>query len=90
MAGDGVAQRTFTDKQGAYLAFIYAYTEINGMAPAETDMQRYFRTSPPTIHQMVKTLHAKGLIERTPRAPRTIKILLDPSELPILRRPCHG
>lgn len=82
-----VAERTFTDKQGAYLAFIYAYTEINGVAPAETDMRRYFQTSPPSIHQMVKTLHAKGLIARTPGAPRTIQVLIDPRELPILKRP---
>lgn len=80
----------FTDKQGAYLAFIYAYTEINGIAPAETDMQRYFQTSPPTVHQMVKTLHATGLVDRIPGAPRTLKVLLDPSELPILRRPGRG
>ncbi len=82
-----MSEQTFTEKQGNYLAFIYAYTELNGMAPAETDMQRYFRVSPPTVHQMVKKLHAKGLIDRTPGAARTIKVLLDPGELPILRRP---
>jgi DNA-binding MarR family transcriptional regulator len=82
-----VSKRTYTEKQGNYLAFIYAYTEINGVAPAETDMQRYFRVSPPTVHQMVKKLQANGLIDRTPGAARTIKVLLDPSELPILRRP---
>ncbi|MEZ4737235.1 MAG: hypothetical protein R3E79_59905 [Caldilineaceae bacterium] len=34
-------------KQGQYLAFIYYYTKINGQPPAEADMQRYFRTTPP-------------------------------------------
>ncbi len=82
-----MSERTFTEKQGHYLAFIYAYSEINGVAPAQTDLQRYFRTSPPTVHHMIKKLHAKGLIERTPGAPRSLKVLLDPSELPILRRP---
>jgi len=82
-----MSERTFTEKQGHYLAFIYAYTELNGVAPAEADMQRYFRVSPPTVHQMVKKLHASGLVDRTPGAARTIKVLLDPSELPVLRRP---
>lgn len=85
-----MGERTFTKKQGDYLAFIYAYTEINGVPPAETDMRRYFRVTPPTINQMVKKLHAKGLIDRTPGAARTIKVLLDPAELPILRRPSRS
>ena len=80
-------EQTFTDKQGQYLAFIYAYTEINRRPPSELDMQRHFRVSPPTIHQMVNKLHASGLIARTPGKPRTIEIIVDPGELPILRRP---
>ncbi|HYR90967.1 MAG TPA: hypothetical protein VE422_43310 [Terriglobia bacterium] len=31
-------EKSFTDKQGQYLAFIYYYTKINGRAPAEADM----------------------------------------------------
>ena len=46
----------FTPKQGQYLAFIHHYTLIHGQAPAEADMQRYFRTSPPAVHQMVLAL----------------------------------
>lgn len=82
-----MSERTFTDKQGQYLAFIYAYTEINRVPPAEIDMQRHFRVSPPTVHQMVKKLHASDLIARIPGKARTIEILVDPSELPVLRRP---
>jgi len=83
-----VSHRTFTHTQGHYLAFIYAYTEINnGVAPAQADIQRYFRVSPPTVHQMVKKLHASSLIERTQGKPRSLRVLVDPSELPILRRP---
>lgn len=77
----------FTKKQGQYLAFIYAYTELNSVPPAEADMQRFFRVSPPTVHQMVKTLHAAGLISRTPRQARSLRILVQPEELPVLRRP---
>ena len=32
---------TFTDLQGQYLAFIYAYLKINRRPPAEADMQRF-------------------------------------------------
>jgi DNA-binding MarR family transcriptional regulator len=54
----------YTPKQGQYLAFIYYYTKINRMPPAEIDTQRYFRTSPPAVHEMVKTLHSRCLITR--------------------------
>src|SRR5215471_3725511 len=46
----------FTEKQGQYLAFIYYYTKVNGQPPAEVDMRRYFRVTPPSVHQMVLTL----------------------------------
>ena len=59
-------KKPYTDKQGQYLAFIYYYTKLNGRAPAEADMQRYFQVTPPSVHQMVLTLAAKGLIERLP------------------------
>ena len=29
---------TYTPKQGQYLAFIYYYTKLNGVPPAERDM----------------------------------------------------
>jgi len=40
------AEPSFTDKQGQYLAFIDAYTRVNGRPPAEADMQRHFRVTP--------------------------------------------
>jgi hypothetical protein len=33
------------NKQGQYLAFIYAYTRLHRRPPAEADMQQYFRVS---------------------------------------------
>jgi len=75
----------FTEKQGQYLAFIYNYTKINGRPPAEADIQRYFRVTPPTVHQMILTLEQKGFIRRIPRQARTIKILLPPEQLPYLK-----
>ncbi len=75
----------FTAKQGQYLAFIHAYTLVMGRAPAEADMQRHFRVTPPSDHQMVLTLERAGLIRRRPRVARSIEVLLDPQLLPPLR-----
>ena len=38
---------SFTQKQGQYLAFLYAYTVVMGRPPAEADFQRYFGVTPP-------------------------------------------
>ncbi|SIO49187.1 hypothetical protein SAMN05443247_06381 [Bradyrhizobium erythrophlei] len=56
MAGVGPTAKTFTPKQGQYLAFIHHHTRLHRGPPAETDMQQYFRVSPPSVHQMVLTL----------------------------------
>jgi Mn-dependent DtxR family transcriptional regulator len=75
----------FTDKQGQYLAFIYAYTRIHARPPAEADLQHHFRVSPPSVHQMVLTLERNGLIRRRPGVARSIEVLIAPELLPILR-----
>jgi Mn-dependent DtxR family transcriptional regulator len=75
----------FTEKQGQYLAFIYAYTRVNARPPAEIDMQRYFNVTPPSVHQMVLTLERAGLIRRQPGAARSIEVLIAPERLPVLR-----
>ncbi len=77
---------SFTDKQGQYLAFIDAYTRVNSRPPAEADMQRHFRVSPPSVHQMVLTLERAGLIRRQPGLARSIEVLVDPERLPVLSR----
>jgi hypothetical protein len=74
----------FTAKQGQYLAFIYNYTKIHRQAPAESDLERYFRVSPPAIHDMIKTLERNGLIERTPGQARSIRLLVRTKILPRL------
>ncbi len=76
---------SFTDKQGQYLAFIYAYQRLHKQPPAEADMQRHFGVTPPTVHQMVIKLEQRGFIQRTPGKPRSIKLLLKPEQLPVLR-----
>jgi len=74
----------FTAKQGQYLAFIWAYARINGRAPAEADFQRYFKVTAPSVHQMLKTLHSLGLIDKQAGVARGIQLLVPPQELPIL------
>jgi hypothetical protein len=75
---------SFTAKQGQYLAFIYNYTKIHRRAPAESDLEHYFRVSLPAIHDMIKTLERNGLIERTPGQARSIRLLVRPENLPRL------
>jgi len=77
--------RTFTSKQGQYLAFIYAYTRLHRRPPAEADMQHHFQVSPPSVHQMVLTLERAGFIRRQPGVARSIEMLVDPEHLPDLQ-----
>ena len=78
------SDQSFTEKQGQYLAFIYTYSHMFRRPPAETDMQRHFQVSPPSIHQMIATLERNGLIRRQPGVARSIQILVAPEHLPIL------
>ena len=80
----GGPKSSFTPKQGQYMAFIDAYTRVHLRAPAEADIQRHFRVSPPSVHQMIVTLERNGFIRRQPGVPRSIEILVPPESLPIL------
>jgi repressor LexA len=73
MAGVSLTAKTFTPKQGQHRR-----------PPAETDMQQYFRVSPPSVHQMVLTLERVGFIRRQPRTARSIELLVDPQLPPEL------
>jgi repressor LexA len=77
-------KKSYTDTQGQYLAFIYSYGKIHGCPPSESEMQQYFRVSPPSVHQMILTLETRGLIERTPGQARSIRLLIPREELPDL------
>lgn len=79
-----VEEKKYTEKQGQYLAFIYYYIKINGQAPAETDIQRYFNVSPPSVHRMIVELEKKDLIERERGKPRSLRIKLSEAQLPQL------
>jgi len=81
----GERRRSFTPKQGQYLAFIDAYTRVHQRPPAEWEMQRHFGVTPPSVHHMVLTLERAGLIRRQPGAPRSIAVLVPPEDLPVLQ-----
>src|ERR1700704_2806783 len=85
MAAVSPSAKAFTPKQGQYLAFIHLYTRLHRRPPAEADMQKYFRVTPPSVHQMVVTLERAGFIRRQPRVARSIEVLVDPKHLPELR-----
>ena len=79
-----VMKKAYTDKQGQYLAFIYYYTKVSGRAPSEADIQTYFRVKPSSVHQMVVTLEANGLIARVAGQARSMRLLVRSQELPDL------
>ncbi|OYT19436.1 MAG: SOS response transcriptional repressor [Nitrospira sp. UW-LDO-01] len=77
----------YTELQGQYLAYLHQYGILNGCAPSEADMQRFFQVTPPTVHQMVLTLERRGFIQRIPGQARSITLTVPPESLPLLKRP---
>ncbi len=78
------ASPSFTALQGQYLAFIHTYTLLHGVPPAEADLLPFFGVSPPVVHQHLRHLLAKGLLERTPGRPRSLRVALPVHEIPVL------
>lgn len=70
-----------TPRQRQFLEFIAGYTRILGVAPAEADMQRFFKVSPPSVHQMVLTLEKRGFITRVPGQARSIRLKVQDESL---------
>ena len=69
-------------RQREYLEFIVRYLARFGVAPAESDIERHFMVSAPSVNQMLKTLERRGFIARgrdfTGQArPRSIRVLID-------------
>ena len=74
----------YTHRQGQYLAFIYYYTKIHGRPPSEADMQKYFKVTWLSVHQMIKILDKCGFISKIPGQARSIHLLLPIENLPDL------
>ncbi len=75
----------YTEKQGQYLAFIFYYTKLNGIPPAQADFQRYFSVTAPTVHQMILQLESKKLISRKQKTARSLELLISEEQLPRLK-----
>ena len=75
-----------TERQRQFLAFIHQYRILHGCAPAEADLQRFFRITPPSVHSMILKLEQLGFIRRTPGQARSIELIVPPESLPLLKR----
>lgn len=75
---------TFTHRQGQFLAFIHLYRLLHKRGPAELEMVKFFRVTPPSVHQMVTHLEEKGLITREPGVARSARVVIPVDELPDL------
>ncbi|MBA4182147.1 MAG: MarR family transcriptional regulator [Anaerolinea sp.] len=73
-----------TSLQGQYIAFIHQYTALHRRPPAERDIQAYFRTSPPAVHDMILRLESLGVLARTPGEARSLRVTLPATEIPPL------
>ena len=74
-----------TEKQGQYLSFIFSYIKLNNRSPAESDIQRYFKVRPPTVHQMVVKLESIGAIKKKAGIARSIQVLVEQENRPALK-----
>jgi Mn-dependent DtxR family transcriptional regulator len=75
---------TFTHRQGQFLAFIHLYRLLHKRGPAELDMVKFFRVTPPSVHGMVVKLEELGLIAREPGVPRSARVAIPLDEVPAL------
>jgi hypothetical protein len=59
-----LAAQTGEDELSGFIESVAVsiYSHMLQRPPAENDMQRHFRVSPPSVHQMVFTLERAGLI----------------------------
>ena len=69
-----------THRQKEYLEFIKRYMHRFGVSPAETDIQRHFLVSAPSVNQMIRTLERRGFISRDrdwfgQTVPRSIRVV---------------
>ena len=69
-----------TLRQREYLDFITRYIRRFGVSPAESDIERNFLVSAPSVNQMVRTLERRGFITRQRGVPRSIRVVDHPDE----------
>lgn len=69
-----------TRRQFEYLTFIAKYIARFGISPAESDIERHFLVSAPSVNQMMQTLERCGFISRQRGVPRSIRICIELSQ----------
>ncbi len=74
---DRNAKEAPTKRQLDYLLFIAKYVGRYGRAPAESDIERHFLVSAPSVNQMMQMLERRGFITREPGVPRSARICID-------------
>ena len=74
-APKGTAQRP-TKRQLEYLSFIAKYMARFGRAPAESDIERHFLVSAPSVNQMMQTLERCGYITRQRGVARSLRLCI--------------
>ncbi len=77
---------TFTHRQGQFLAFIHLYRRLHRQGPAEIDMVKFFRVTPPAAHGMVVKLEELGLVTRESGVARSIRVAIPDEEIPALEQ----
>ncbi len=73
-----------TSRQGQFLAFIHQYRKLHRRGPAELDLVRYFRVTPPSVHGMIVKLEQLGLVTREPGVARSVRVAVPEEEIPPL------
>ena len=66
-----------TKRQFEYLAFISKYIQRFGRAPAESDIERHFLVSAPSVNQMMQMLERRGFIARQRGVARSTRLCID-------------
>ena len=64
-----------TSRQKDYLEFIKKYMARFGVSPAESDIQRHFLVSAPSVNQMMQALERHGFIMRQRGVARSIRLV---------------
>jgi hypothetical protein len=75
---------SFTPRQGQFLAFIHLYRRLHRQGPAELDLVRYFRVTPPSVHDMIVRLEELGLVTREPGVARSVRVAIPEGQIPQL------
>lgn len=66
-----------TRRQHEYLVFIGKYVARYGLPPAESEIERHFMVSAPSVNNMMQTLEKRGFITRQKGVGRSTKFRPD-------------